>query len=154
MRQTLRGIVARFDAPPSVRYVRRVSAWQAPRSAWFFIQVLRPVLRFTLDCLPCLDTLDYSTHSAVCQEEIFIAVFPIWKQVVIHLTLRIISYPAAFVKNKFGVQWFFPFPSVPVCPSRSGCAHSTTCFPICQQVFVIFSKFVWFVLYFNSFTVK
>lgn len=72
MRQTLRGIVARSDAPPSVRYVRRVSAWQASRSAWFFIQVRRPVLRFTRGRPPRLDTLDYITPSGVCQEEFFL----------------------------------------------------------------------------------
>ena len=70
MRQTLRGIVARSDAPPSVRYVRRVSAWQVARSATFFIVVHYPLSRFTFDCLPCFDSLDYSTHSAICQDEI------------------------------------------------------------------------------------
>ena len=102
MRQTLCGVVAQFDAPPSVRYVRRVSAWQVSRSAWFFIQVRRPVLRFTFDCLPRLDTVDYNTHSAVCQEEIFIAVFPIWKQDVVQLTVWIIPYVPRFVNYEFG----------------------------------------------------
>ena len=102
MRQTLRGIVARSDAPPSVRYVRHVSAWQVSRSAWFFIQVRRPVLRFTLGRLPRLDVLDYSTHSAVCQEEIFLRLFPIWKQATVQLTVWIIAYAPRFVNYEFG----------------------------------------------------
>ena len=44
--------------PLAARAIRpaRLAAWQVSRSAWFFILVLRPVLRFTLGCSPCLLT--------------------------------------------------------------------------------------------------
>ena len=49
-----------------------------------------------------LDILDYSTHSAVCQVEFCLRLLPIWKQVAVHLTFWIIAYAPRFVNHEFG----------------------------------------------------
>lgn len=102
MRQTLRGIVARSDAPPSVRYVRHVSARQVSRSAWFFIQVRRPVLRFTFDCLPCLWRFGLYHTFGCLSRRTFYVLFPIWKRAAVQLTVWIIPYVPRFVNDEFG----------------------------------------------------
>lgn len=72
---------------------------RAPHGFLFRFAVLFCGLRLAVRL--AFDVLDYSTHSAVCQDEIFIAVFPIWKQAAVHLTLWIIAYIRLFVKRNF-----------------------------------------------------
>lgn len=73
---------------------------RAPRGFLFRFAVLFCGLRLTVRL--AFDVLDYITHLAVCQEEVFIAVFPIWKQAAVQLTVWIIAYAPRFVNYEFG----------------------------------------------------
>ena len=72
---------------------------RAPRSFLFRFAVLFCGLRLAVRL--AFDILDYSTHSAICQDEICLRLLPILKQAAVHLTFWIIAHILPFVKMKF-----------------------------------------------------
>ena len=94
---------------------------RAPHGFLFRFSVLFCGLRLAVRL--AFDSLDYSTHSAICQDEIFIAVFPIWKQVAVHLTVWIIAHIRLFVKRNF-VYVCFRFGNKPLFIWQFGLYHA------------------------------
>ena len=77
---------------------------RAPRGFLFRFSVLFCGLLLAVRL--AFDSLDYITHSAVCQDEICLRLFPIWKQAAVHLTVWIIAHIRLSVKMKFSSPCF------------------------------------------------